>query len=60
MQPSEYLPIVFQALVALGFVALVLIVVPMLGPRRKGTRKEETFECGIEVQGNARDRKSVV
>ncbi|HNG89396.1 MAG TPA: NADH-quinone oxidoreductase subunit A [Saprospiraceae bacterium] len=54
MQPSEYLPIVFQALVALGFVALVLIAVPLLGPRRRGTRKDESFECGIEVQGNAR------
>ncbi len=43
-----------QALVALGFVALVLIVVPMLGPRRKSAKKDENFECGIESQGNAR------
>lgn len=54
MQPSEYLPIVFQALVALGFVALVLIAVPLLGPRRRGRHKDEAFECGIESQGNAR------
>lgn len=48
------MPIVLQSLVALGFVALVLIVVPMLGPRRKSAKKNENFECGIEGQGNAR------
>ncbi len=54
MEPSGYMPIVLQALVALGFVAFVLIVVPMLGPRRKSAKKDENFECGIESQGNAR------
>ena len=54
MEPSGYLPIILQSLVAMGFVALVLVIVPMLGPRRKGARKDESFECGIEVQGNAR------
>ena len=54
MEPSGYFPIIMQALVALGFVALVLIVVPMLGPRRKSAKKNENFECGIESQGNAR------
>jgi NADH-quinone oxidoreductase subunit A len=54
MEPSGYLPIIMQALVAIGFVALVLIVVPMLGPSRKSAKKDENFECGIESQGNAR------
>jgi NADH-quinone oxidoreductase subunit A len=54
MEPSGYLPIVLQALVAIGFVAFVLIVVPFLGPRRKSSKKNENFECGIEGQGNAR------
>jgi NADH-quinone oxidoreductase subunit A len=54
MEPSGYLPIILQSLVAIGFVALVLVVVPLLGPRRRGVRKDESFECGIEVQGNAR------
>jgi NADH-quinone oxidoreductase subunit A len=54
MEPSGYLPVVLQSLVALGFVALVLIVVPMLGPRRKSAKKNENFECGIESEGNAR------
>ena len=54
MEPAGYLPIVMQAMVALGFVALVLIVVPLLGPRRSSKLKDENFECGIEQQGNAR------
>lgn len=54
MEPSGYLPIVLQALVALGFVAFVLIVTHRLGAFRHGKRKDENFECGIEAQGNAR------
>jgi len=54
MEPIGYLPVIMQSLVALGFVALVLIVVPRLGPRRSSKKKDENFECGIESQGNAR------
>jgi len=54
MEPSQYIPILIQGLVAAAFVALVLIVVPRLGPRRSGNKKDENFECGIEAQGNAR------
>lgn len=52
--PSSYLPIVIQTGVAIGFVALALGLSHLLGPKRKTTQKEETFECGIETQGNAR------
>lgn len=54
MEPSGYMPVVLQSLVALGFVALILVIVPMLGPRRRGGKKDENFECGIESEGNAR------
>jgi NADH-quinone oxidoreductase subunit A len=54
MDPSGFFPVFLQSLVAIGFVAIVLIVVPMLGPRRKSAKKNENFECGIEAQGNAR------
>ena len=54
MEPSGYLPIVLQALVALTFVLIVLVLVPYLGPRRHSKVKDENFECGIEAQGNAR------
>ena len=53
------MPIVLQSQVALGFVAFVLNVVPLLGPRRKSSKKNENFECGIESQGNARMPVSV-
>jgi len=54
MNPSSYLPVLIQLGAALGFVVLVLIQSHLLGPARKTSGKEETFECGIEVQGNAR------
>lgn len=54
MEPSGYLPVVLQSLVAIGFVAFVLIVVPKLGPRRQSAKKGENFESGIESVGNAR------
>ena len=51
---SEYLPIAIQFIVALGFVATTMLATHLLGPRRKSKIKLETFECGIESQGNAR------
>ena len=50
----DYLPIVLMLLVALGFVTTTMIVTHLLGPHRKTNIKLETFECGIESQGNAR------
>jgi NADH-quinone oxidoreductase subunit A len=41
-------------MVSLGFVGVTLVATHILGPIRKGKRKDETFECGIEVVGNAR------
>jgi len=52
--PSNYLPILLQALLILGFVAFVLIVTHLLGPYRKSKNKADSFECGIESEGNAR------
>jgi NADH-quinone oxidoreductase subunit A len=51
---SEYLPIAIQFIVALGFVATTMVATHLLGPKRKSKIKLETFECGIESQGNAR------
>lgn len=50
----DYLPIIFTILVAAGFVVTTLFVTHLLGPKRKTKKKLESFECGIEVQGNAR------
>ena len=53
-QTIEYLPILIQFLVALGFVATTMVATHMLGPKRKSKIKLDVFECGIEPQGNAR------
>ena len=52
--PEDFFPIAMMFFVALGFVATTLIATHLLGPKRKSKIKEETFECGIESQGNAR------
>ena len=52
--PSDFLPIFLQFIVAAGFVVAVMFATHFLGPKRKSKLKLETFECGIEVQGNAR------
>ena len=50
----DYLPIVLMAIVALGFVLMVMALTHWMGPKHKSKIKLESFECGIESQGNAR------
>ena len=52
--PLDFVPIALMFIVALGFVVLVLFLTHKLGPKKKSKIKSDTFECGIEVQGNAR------
>lgn len=52
--PIDFLPIVLMFAVAFGFVATTIFVTHKLGPKRKTKIKNDTFECGIESQGNAR------
>lgn len=55
--PSDYLPILLQSAVALGFVVTVMTLTHIIGGKRKKIRtlrKDENFECGVEVKGNAR------
>jgi NADH-quinone oxidoreductase subunit A len=53
-QLADYLAIALMFFVALGFIATTMFVTHWLGPKRKSKTKLETFECGIESQGNAR------
>ncbi|MBK6988914.1 MAG: NADH-quinone oxidoreductase subunit A [Bacteroidetes bacterium] len=53
-QTSDFFPIFIQFLVAAGFVVTTMVATHLLGPKRKSKVKLETFECGIEPQGNAR------
>jgi len=57
--PANYLPIVFQMIVAVGFVVLTMFATHKLGPKRKTDDKLSTFESGIEVIGNARTPISI-
>ena len=54
-----FLPVAMMFIVALGFVGLVMGVTHWMGPKRKSKVKLETFECGIDVQGNARTPLSI-
>ncbi|WP_317898910.1 NADH-quinone oxidoreductase subunit A [Aurantibacillus circumpalustris] len=52
--PVDYLPIFIMFTIAVGFAVVSLIATHALGPKRKTKVKLESFECGIETQGNAR------
>lgn len=50
----DYLPIIMQAVFAAGFVALMIGLSHIVGPKRKSQVKDANFECGIQSFGNAR------
>ncbi|MBL0013973.1 MAG: NADH-quinone oxidoreductase subunit A [Flavobacterium sp.] len=50
----DYLPILMQMLLAVGFVAGTIVISGKLGPKRNSEIKDKNFECGIESVGNAR------
>ena len=55
--PSDYIPVLVQSVVAFGFVAVTMLATHFIGGKRKKfhtIRKDQNFECGIEVKGNAR------
>ena len=57
--PIDYLPIAMMFIVAVGFVLTTIVATHLLGPKRKSLIKDESFECGIESQGNSRQPFSV-
>ncbi|KIA83757.1 NADH-quinone oxidoreductase subunit A [Kaistella solincola] len=59
--PADYIPIFIQIAVGAGFVLLSILGTHFLGPRQKAgdTKKNESFECGVDVEGNARTPFSV-
>ena len=59
--PENYLPIIIQFAVGFGFVLLCILGTHFLGPRQKdsSTKKYESYECGVDVEGNARTPFSV-
>ncbi len=56
----EYLPILLQAIIAVGFAAVALIVSVLLGKVGKRSKVKDTaYECGMLPEGNAQPRFSV-
>ena len=51
---GDYIPLVIQMIVAASFVIVTLFVTHILGPRLKSKKKDNTWECGIEPEGDAR------
>ncbi|WP_128548450.1 NADH-quinone oxidoreductase subunit A [Larkinella soli] len=57
--PSDYLPIFIQLVLALGFIVGSMIVSHNIGPKRHSEKKDDPFECGIPVKGDARTPISI-
>ena len=57
--PSDFLPIMMQFAFALGFVVITMLATHFIGPKRKTKHKLDSFECGIESVGNARNPFSI-
>ncbi|AIM39276.1 NADH-quinone oxidoreductase subunit A [Sphingobacterium sp. ML3W] len=57
--PIDYLPILFQFIVAAGFGIGTIIITHLIGPKVRTENKLSSFESGIEVIGNARQPFSI-
>ncbi len=57
--PSDYLPIFIQLGLALGFIVVTMIVTHSIGPKRHSAKKDDPFECGIPIKGDARTPISI-
>jgi NADH-quinone oxidoreductase subunit A len=56
----EYLPILLQIIVAIGFAASALLVSALVGKTGKRTPAKDTpYECGMVPQGDGQPRFSV-
>ncbi|WP_353125374.1 NADH-quinone oxidoreductase subunit A [Parapedobacter pyrenivorans] len=57
--PHDYLPILIQLIVAVGFGVGTIIITHLIGPKVRTENKLGAFESGIEVIGNARQPFSI-
>jgi NADH-quinone oxidoreductase subunit A len=56
---NNYFPIGVQLIFALVFVVGMMLLTHSLGPKRQTSDKLQTFESGIEQQGNARQPMAI-
>lgn len=58
--PGDYLPILIQIVIAVGFAAFALVLSVIIGRAGKRNRVKDTaYECGMIAEGNAQPRFSV-
>lgn len=57
--PGDYFPVALQAIVAVGFVGVMMVVTHLLGPKRRTSDKLANFESGIPSIGNARQPMAI-
>ena len=57
---EQYLPVLIQAVIAIGFAAVTLLISVALGRAgKRNTTKDTAYECGMIATGNAQPRFSV-
>jgi len=56
---SDYLPVGIQVFFAIGFIATMMVLSHLIGPKRKTTDKLENFASGIETHGDARSPMAI-
>ncbi|HTN36433.1 MAG TPA: NADH-quinone oxidoreductase subunit A [Arachidicoccus sp.] len=56
---TDYFPIALQIVFAIGFVATMIFVSSLVGPKRKTNDKLENFTSGIVTHGNARQPMAI-
>ena len=57
---KEYLPILLQVIIAIGFAASALIISVILGKAgKRNATKDSAYECGMPAEGPAQPRFSV-
>jgi NADH-quinone oxidoreductase subunit A len=60
MTAADYLPFLYQALLAAGITAVIIGVSHFFGQRAKGSKiKDSAYECGVAAEGVIHTRFSV-
>jgi NADH-quinone oxidoreductase subunit A len=60
MTAADYLPFLYQALLAAGITAVIIGVCHFFGQRAKGSKiKDSAYECGVAAEGVIHTRFSV-
>lgn len=57
--PVDYIPILFQILLAVAFGVGTIVITHLIGPKVRTETKLGAFESGVEVVGNARQPFSI-